>query len=172
MLFRSRVPIDVNEAIDAALRLLDSLADEREVSLVLDLEKKLPRVMADALYIQQVVINLARNSIEAMDDGAGNERRVVIRSTRDGVAAVRVEVEDNGRGIPADVGTRLFEPFFTTKSGSMGIGLLVCQRIIEAHDGELSIRAAADRGTVATFTLPSAHPGRREKVLRRAGQRE
>jgi len=152
-------PIDINGAIHAALRLLDALAGEKEVSVVLNLQEGLPRVMADALHIQQVIVNLVRNGIEAMDECDGAERRVTIRTVLDGGDAVKVEIGDGGHGIPPDIGARLFEPFFTTKPGSMGIGLLVCQRIVEAHDGKLSVSAGADRGTVATFTLPCAHPG-------------
>ncbi|WP_316975828.1 sensor histidine kinase [Shumkonia mesophila] len=167
-----RTPIDINGTIDSALRLVDTLAGECDVSVVLDLEDGLPRVMADALHIQQVVINLARNSIEAMGENDGAERRVTIRTAIDGGDAVKVEVEDTGCGIPADVGPRLFEPFFTTKPGNMGIGLLVCQRIIEAHDGKLSIGSRGDRGAVAAFTLPCAPSGGREKRLRAAAHGE
>ncbi len=167
-----KAPIDINGAIDSARRLVDTLAGEHEVSVVLDLEAGLPRVMADALHIQQVVINLTRNSIEAMGDNDGTERLVTIRTAIDGHHAVKVEVEDSGRGIPADVGAHLFEPFFTTKPGSMGIGLLVCQRIIEAHEGRLSIGSRGGRGAVARFTLPCAPSGGREKRLRRVGHGE
>jgi C4-dicarboxylate-specific signal transduction histidine kinase len=167
-----RVPIDINGAIDSALRLVDTLASEYEVSVVLDLEDGLPRVMADALHIQQVVINLARNSIEAMGENDGTERQLTIRTAIDGDDTVKVEVEDTGRGIPADVGLRLFEPFFTTKPGSMGIGLLVCQRIIEAHDSRLSLGSCGDHGAVARFTLPCVIPEGREKRLRQVGHGE
>ncbi|MBE0529298.1 MAG: PAS-domain containing protein [Rhodospirillales bacterium] len=167
-----RVPIDINGAIDSALHLVDTLASEHEVSVVLDLEDGLPRVMADALHIQQVVLNLARNSIEAMGENDGTERQLTIRTAIDGNNTVKVEVEDTGRGIPADVGLRLFEPFFTTKPGSMGIGLLVCQRIIEAHDGRLSLGPHGGRGAVARFTLPCVLPGSCEKRLRQVGHGE
>jgi C4-dicarboxylate-specific signal transduction histidine kinase len=151
-----RVPIDINGTIDSALRLLGTLASEREVAIVLDLENGLPRVMADALHIQQVVINLARNGIEAIGENNGAERQVTIRTAIGGDAAVRVEIEDTGHGISSDIGARLFEPFFTTKPDGMGIGLLVCRRIIEAHDGNLTVRSNGESGTVAAFMLPCA----------------
>jgi signal transduction histidine kinase len=121
--------------------------------------------MADALHIQQVIINLARNSIEAMGE-KGAERRVVIRTAVDGDRSVRVEIEDTGRGIPTDIGPRLFEPFFTTKPGSMGIGLLVCQRIIEAHGGHLSI----GRAPSAVPSPPSRFPARRPAAKKDSGE--
>jgi len=163
-----RAPIDINAAVDSALRLLGNLASEREVTVALDLQKMLPRVMADALHIQQVVVNLVRNGIEAMDEDNGAERRLTVRTAVDGDDAVTVEVEDTGHGIPPEVGARLFEPFFTTRPGGMGIGLVVCRRIVEAHQGELSVRSNGRHGAVAAFTLPCAektsmHPGSREK---------
>lgn len=150
-----RAPIDINAAVDSALRLLGNLASEREVTIALDLQETLPRVMADALHIQQVVVNLARNGIEAMDEDGEAERRLTIRTAIDGGEVVKIEIEDTGHGISPDIGARLFEPFFTTKRGSMGIGLVVCRRIVEAHEGELSLRSGK-RGAVAAFTLPCA----------------
>jgi len=149
-----RAPIDVNAAIDSALHLLGNLAGEREVAIVLDLDTTLPLVMADALHIQQVVLNLTRNGIEAIGNKRDGQRQVTIRTGAAGSGAVKVEIEDTGHGIPPDVGARLFEPFFTTKEGGMGIGLLVCQRIVEAHDGELSIHSNGVHGAIAAFTLP------------------
>lgn len=151
-----RAPINVNEAIDSALHLLGNLASEREVAIVLELDETLPPVMADALHVQQVVLNLTRNGIEAIGQQAETPRQVTIRTAAAGPDSVKVEIEDTGHGISSDVGARLFEPFFTTKDGGMGIGLLVCQRIVEAHEGELSIRSNGERGAVAAFTLPCA----------------
>lgn len=151
-----RAPIDVNAAIGSALHLLGNLASEREVTITLDLDNTLPPVMADALHIQQVVLNLTRNGIEAIGGKQGGRRQVMIRTAAAGPGVVKVEIEDTGHGIPPDVGARLFEPFFTTKEGGMGIGLLVCQRIVEAHDGELSIHSNDAHGATAAFTLPCA----------------
>jgi signal transduction histidine kinase len=153
-----RAPIDVNQAIEAAVGLLSSLAEEHRVTMHLDLDPGVPPVLADAVQIQQVVLNLVRNGIEAIPADGRRAREVTIRTCPNGFDAIRIEVSDSGSGVPAEVRERLFEPFFTTKSAGMGVGLLVCRRIVEAHGSVLELQPGKRTGTIASFSLPMAEP--------------
>ena len=113
-------------------------------------------VEVDALQIQQVVLNLLKNGLDAMQDLPAAERRLLITLQReaDG-AALRVSIRDFGRGLTAEARQRLFEPFFTTKPDGLGLGLSICATIIEAHGGRLSAQAPAEGpGLVFSFALP------------------
>ena len=149
----AKTDTDVGEVIRDSTGLLYGEALKYDVELIMDLADDLPMVPADGVQIQQVIINLARNSMEAMDDDRSAPRRVVIRTAVSG-AGVGVEIEDTGKGISEDVRERLFEPFFTTKDAGMGIGLLICQTIIEEHGGMLDVAPVISGGTVVSFTLP------------------
>ena len=151
-----RAAIDVNRAIEEAVGLLASVAEEHRVAICLDLDPCVPPVLADSVQIQQVVLNLTRNGIEAIPFGQSGPRRVTVCTRRSGGRQVRIEVFDTGSGVPSEVRDRLFEPFFTTKQAGMGVGLLVCRRIVEAHGGALLLRPNGHRGTRAWFCLPSA----------------
>ncbi len=148
-------PMDLNAAIRDAVDLLNSEAPRHELTIDLHLDESLPAVEADAVQIQQVVLNLARNGIDAMDETQAETRRLTIRTGRhrDGV---EVRVEDTGSGLTEEIRARLFEPFFTTKRTGMGMGLLICRSIIEAHGGRVSVSARGPRGAVSRFTLPTA----------------
>ena len=89
----------------------------------------------------------------------GEARRLTVTSRCTGTAFIEVSIVDSGRGIPPEDRARLFEPFFTTKVEGMGIGLLICQTVIEEHGGTLEVRSEFDRGTVVTFTVPLAVAG-------------
>ena len=147
-------PIDLNAAIRDAVDLLNSEAPRHELKIDLHLDESLPAVEADAVQIQQVVLNLARNGIDAMDETRDGPRRLTIRTGRhrDGV---EVRVEDTGPGLSDESRARLFEPFFTTKQTGLGMGLLICRSIIEAHGGRVSVSSKGPRGAVSRFTLPT-----------------
>jgi two-component system sensor kinase FixL len=114
----------------------------------------LPRVFVDKTQIQQVLVNLVRNAVEAMETSA--RREITIETVRSENHFVRVHVADRGPGIAAEVAARLFQPFVTTKAQGMGIGLSLCRAIIEAHGGRLWAEANPGGGTIFRFTLPTA----------------
>lgn len=146
-------PLDVNSLIHETLRLVDADARRRHVTLSADLEPDLPQVKADRVCIQQVLLSLVLNAMEAMESGAAT-RHAVLRTRLD-MSAIDVSVSDTGHGVPAAHLPKLFEPFFTTKHDGLGLGLAIARSIVEAHSG----RIWADGGdTGATFhvVLPTA----------------
>ncbi|MBL6927623.1 MAG: transporter substrate-binding domain-containing protein [Rhodospirillales bacterium] len=152
-------PININASIIDAAALMRPDAEKNDVAFKLDLPEGLPKVAADTVEIQQVVINLARNGIEAIAVAESELRELAIRTEVLDATDVKVTVTDTGSGIPDHVSKRLFEPFFTTKEGGMGIGLLICQRIVQGHGGNLTIAPNGTNGTSISFTLPIAQAG-------------
>src|SRR5258705_13984839 len=115
----------------------------------MELAPTLPTILADRIQLQQVIINLVMNGIEAMQSVTDRPRELVIRSRQDEIQQVLVSVTDCGVGISVEDADRLFNAFFTTKSGGMGMGLSICRSIMEAHGGHLWVTANAPHG--ATF---------------------
>src|SRR5258708_38320736 len=111
-------------------------------------------IVGDRVQLQQVVINLVMNGIEAMQSTTDRPRELVIRSGQDDAHGVLASVTDSGVGISAEDADRLFNPFFTTKSSGMGIGLSICRSIMEAHGGRLWATANIPHGATFQFTLP------------------
>jgi C4-dicarboxylate-specific signal transduction histidine kinase len=147
---------DVCAAIREAVALIVAQAREAGVEVQLDLPDCLPLVRGDMIQTEQVILNLARNSLEAMGDGQDGVRRLTFRaSVREG-KTVEVAVEDTGPGLTPDAAQRAFEPFFSTKKKGMGIGLSISRSIVEAHHGRLWFTAEGERGTTFRFTLKSA----------------
>jgi len=109
----------------------------------------------DKLQIQQVVVNLVRNAIEAMEGSKRRELTISVARTEDG--AVGISVIDTGPGIAPDIADRLFQPFVTTKAQGMGVGLSICRSIVEAHGGRLWAEANPEGGSIFRFTLPANH---------------
>ena len=119
----------------------------------------LPEVTADRIQVQQVIVNLIRNGIDAMLEAgldASDEALLVIETDRDASGAVLISVCDTGPGISADVAADFFTPFVTTKKGGMGIGLSVSRSIVEAHGGRIWVERPESGGTRFLFTLPVA----------------
>ncbi len=150
---------DVNRLVQAVVELAAADVRVRRVKVELDLGAELPAVRADAVQVQQVILNLLRNAWEAMGEGSEGERRITVRTrvVKDG--EVEVAVSDTGRGLTAAERKRLFEPFYTTKESGMGLGLPISRSIVEAHGGRLWADAEpADRETMTgatfRFTLP------------------
>lgn len=143
----------LNEVVEEAIALAFAGFSHTNAKVRTDLAPALPLVMIDKIQVQQVLINLIRNSIEAMKD---SPTRNIILSTAATDSGVRCSVADTGPGLPAEVTSRLFQPFVTTKEMGMGIGLSICQSIIEAHDGR--IWAVTNEWGGATFhiELPAA----------------
>jgi PAS domain S-box-containing protein len=150
-----RDAVDVNDAIDDAISLLQRELLAHRIALQRDLAEGLPSVLADRVQLQQVIINLIMNAIEAMHAVADRPRRLTIRSCQD-AGHVVVAVRDSGAGFTAEGQDRLFDAFFSTKPGGLGLGLSVCRSIIEAHGGRLSASANADHGATFQFALPLA----------------
>lgn len=148
--------IDLNQAIRGAAGLVGNDALHNNTVLRLNLSPAFPPVQGDTIQIQQVIVNLARNAIEAMREADSIQRDLTIRTgvTPDGDAEIRVL--DTGPGIPDEVLTSLFEPFFTTKKSGMGMGLSICRSIIESHGGKMTASNRARGGAEFKVTLPAS----------------
>ncbi|NUT14311.1 MAG: GHKL domain-containing protein, partial [Cupriavidus sp.] len=127
--------------------------DAREVRVVARLAAGAAVVEADRVQLQQVVLNLITNALDAMAQTPPAQRELIVTSYREQDNVV-VSVQDHGAGIPADVLGQVFEPFFTTKEDGMGMGLAICRSIIEAHGGTLEVRNRRSGGSEFMFRLP------------------
>jgi len=151
-----RAPLSLNGVIEEACVFLRHELQARKVELTLNLARDLPPVIADRTQLQQVVVNLAVNAAQAMQNNDDRPRALTITSTHaDG--ALRVIVEDTGPGIAPDHARRLFESFFTTKDNGMGMGLPISRSIVEAHGGAISAHNRDAGGAAFVVTLPAAH---------------
>jgi PAS domain S-box-containing protein len=149
-----KVPLDVNDVVREAIALVQRELISHQVSLRTEFAPALPMILGDRVQLQQVIINLVMNGIEAMQSTTDRPRELVIRSGQDDAHGVLVSVMDCGVGISAEDADRLFNAFFTTKSSGMGMGLSICRSIIEAHDGRLWAMANLPHGATFQFTLP------------------
>jgi C4-dicarboxylate-specific signal transduction histidine kinase len=149
------ITLDFTGLLMETVSLIQPDVRTRRVNLVLQLPTKLPAVRGDRVHLQQVLLNLILNGMDAMADGAKNGRLLTVRADAAKDGNVEVAVSDNGAGIPADKVEHLFEPFFTTKANGMGMGLAISQTIIEAHGGKIWGGNNAGRGAVFKFTLPA-----------------
>jgi PAS domain S-box-containing protein len=149
-----RVPLDVNDIIRRVIALVQHELFTHGVSLRTELAPAPPMILGDRVQLQQVMINLVMNGIEAMETVTDRPRELAIRSCRDDALRMLVSVADCGVGISGDDTDRLFKAFFTTKSGGMGMGLSICRSIIEAHGGCLSASPNEGPGATFQFVLP------------------
>jgi signal transduction histidine kinase len=147
-----KVQLDLGEVIGEALRLLDGYPARKHVSLDVALDSHLPPVFADRVQLQQLVLNLMVNALEALEPVSGRAKQLSVRSTRgEGHHAV-IQISDNGIGLDDSVAA--FEPFVTTKPEGMGLGLAICRSIVAAHEGRLSAERNQGFGMTFTVTLP------------------
>ncbi|MDP3294428.1 MAG: ATP-binding protein, partial [Nevskia sp.] len=146
-----RERLEVGVLISEVARLVEFELRARGWRLQLEVEEALPAVCGDAVQIQQVLLNLIRNGLEAMAEQASGEA-VEVRALRAGSGWVEIRVRDSGPGVPSEVEERLFEPFYTTKAQGMGLGLSICQSIMSAHGGELRYRRG-EQGAGAEFVI-------------------
>lgn len=147
----NRVSLSLSGVVAEACNLAAGEALRRRIRIDIDVEDKLPPIAVDRIQIQQVLVNLIRNGMEAMDAVAG-EKTIDMRASRVG-SEVQIEIGDRGNGI--EFPDQIFEPFFTTKENGMGMGLAICRSIVEAHGGRLWAEKNEPRGARFVFTLPT-----------------
>jgi PAS domain S-box-containing protein len=148
--------VDANFLVTEVLRLAAPEARQSGVELVQALDYELPEVCADSIQIQQVLLNLVRNAVEAIVAGGARERNVRIETARGETGFVEIRVADTGPGLAAEALEKVFEPFYTTKAEGIGIGLALSRSIADAHGGRLWATAAPGRGATFHLSLPIA----------------
>ena len=149
--------ISAHDLLEAVMPLVRLQASKLGVQVQVEVEPRLPPIVCDTTMIEQVLLNLARNAMQAMEGVEAPQRRLAIQALwSEASQRVVFSVEDQGSGIPAEVAQQLFTPFFTTKHEGMGLGLSMCRTVLEQHGGELRHQANVPRGTVFTFSLPVA----------------
>jgi PAS domain S-box-containing protein len=153
-----KVPLDINTVVREVIALVQRELSSHRVSLRTELAPALPMILGDRVQLQQVIINLVMNGIEAMQTVADGPREIVIRSGEDETHQVYLSVRDCGVGISAESANRLFNAFFTTKTHGLGMGLSICRSIVEVHGGRLSACRNEGAGATFQFVLPS-HQG-------------
>jgi PAS domain S-box-containing protein len=148
-----KTPLDLHELVREVCTLLSHDLRRHRIELALALPREPTHVLADRVQVQQVVANLVRNALQAIEAAHGPRREIAVRSRRE-ADLVTITVADTGTGFES--AERLFEPFFTTKTNGLGVGLTVCRSIVEAHDGRLWAEPNPDGGALFHFTLPCA----------------
>lgn len=148
---------DLNSIVANAVAVIMPDAARRHIPIRTALEADLPRVTADPVLLQQVLLNLLMNALEAMADTPQSERALVVRTERHNSAFVRATVLDSGGGIAAEHEGKVFDSFFTTKRGGMGLGLSIARSIVDMHGGKIWVEQREPGGAVFTFTVPSIH---------------
>lgn len=153
-----RTPLDLNNAIGDVVELVRDDIASAGVVLTTELESELPEIEGDRVQLQQVLLNLIRNGVEAMRDAADSPRRLVIRSRRSTPSDIEVAVSDTGLGLEPGAADRIFDAFYTTKTDGTGLGLAMSRNIVEAHGGRLWATTNSDGGATFRFALASAQP--------------
>ena len=149
-----KVPLDINKVVNEVIALLHRELFSHRISLRKELSPALGQVLGDRIGLQQVILNLVINGIEAMQAVTDRPRTLAIRTHQEEVHQILVAVTDCGVGLAAQNADRLFDPFFTTKSGGMGMGLSICRSIVESHGGRLSASGNVGPGATFQFSLP------------------
>lgn len=145
--------VDLNPLVREIIPLVESELSSRKVALTLELGANLPLVRGDRVHLQQVLLNLLLNALDALATVEGRSRTLVVRTDSPDSRTVEVAVEDSGVGIPAGKLKRVFDPFFTTKSQGMGMGLSIARTIVEAHGGQIGVENNPLHGVTIRFTL-------------------
>jgi putative pyrimidine permease RutG len=148
--------LDLNDVVRDVIALLREELDAQGVTVRLDLAEALPHVQSDRIQLQQVVLNLVTNAVEAMSAVRERERVLEVTTRLEPPGHVVMTISDSGTGIDPKNVERIFEPFFTTKLRGMGMGLSICRSIVESHDGRLWVSPGAAHGSIFNVRLPSA----------------
>jgi NO-binding membrane sensor protein with MHYT domain len=164
--------LEINEAILEVIALTHGELVKNGVSLQTQLAAGLPLVQGDRVQLQQVVLNLIVNAVEAMSAVSEESRKLLIGTGKDASSGVLVAVQDSGPGLNPESFDHLFDPFYTTKAGGMGMGLSICRSIVEAHGGRVWASRTAGSGVTVQFTLPVAASAQREATLVGSGHSE
>jgi signal transduction histidine kinase len=149
-----REALEINEAISEIMGLTRVAMLEHDVSVKVQLSEGLPRILGDKVQLQQVILNLIMNAIEAMSEVSEGSRELQISTRRADSDGVLITVSDSGPGMPQASPEQLFEAFYTTKASGLGMGLSICRSIVEAHDGRLWVTRNEPRGAVFYMMLP------------------
>jgi signal transduction histidine kinase len=155
----TKVLLDLSDLIGEVASFVHGEIRDHKIVLRTELNENLPKVFGDRIQLQQVVLNLVLNGIDAMSSVSDRERVLKLRSEQDGPSSVMLTVEDAGKGIDADAHDRIFEAFFTTKAHGMGMGLSICRSIITSHGGRLLVSAGHPHGAVFRVELPAHRSG-------------
>ena len=151
-----RALIEIKPVIDAAVNLVHSEAMQRDVEIKAKIDPSLPIVLADPVQIEQVLLNLLRNAMDAMEAANTEGRSIIVEAWRPGQYDVEISVADSGPGVAYEMIDTIFEPFVTTKPLGMGMGLSISRAIIEAHGGQLRLARRSRSGAIFILTLPTA----------------
>jgi C4-dicarboxylate-specific signal transduction histidine kinase len=155
---RRSEPLAINEVIAEVVAIVRNELVAKKVSLRMEMADGLPKVEADRVEIQQVMINLMMNAVEAMRNVQDRSRTLLIRTAGYASEGALVEVQDSGRGIAPENLDRIFDAFYTTRPEGMGLGLSICRTIIEAQGGRLWAESSRDKGSTFRFTLSNCKP--------------
>jgi PAS domain S-box-containing protein len=147
--------IDINLIINDVIRLINSELVLRNASITLDLNSDISVIQGDSVQIQQVLINLLINALDAMDDQPIGKRKITVSTKPENLKEIIVSISDFGGGIPSDNIQAIFSPFFTTKSTGMGLGLSICRSIVKAHGGKIWAKNNLDGGATISLILPA-----------------
>jgi hypothetical protein len=150
-----RWPVSLGDLVDEARAFADIEAQRTGTQIVIDIPENLPNIVVDRIMIEQVLLNLIKNGIEAMSDVPFERRRLTIQARLADERMLEVAVIDRGHGLDEVDAEKIFAPFYTTKPEGMGIGLAICRSIIEFHQGRLWVEAGRDGGSIFRFTVPT-----------------
>jgi C4-dicarboxylate-specific signal transduction histidine kinase len=146
-------PLNINALINDTVGLIMTHITVRNKVIKFELDSKLPLIQGDRIQLQQVLLNLISNSLEAMEERS-DSRELLIRTSRKDTDTIMVQVKDSGCGIPAENMKKLFAHFFTSKPDGLGMGLSISRSIVESHGGRLDVENNPDRGATFYFTIP------------------
>lgn len=161
-------PITVNHLVEDAVRLIEPEARRLGVGIQLRLASPLPLVEGDSIQVEQVLLNLLMNALQAIDAAAGGKRVIEVETLMRGTAEIEIVIRDSGVGLAAGVGKKMFHPYFTTRTDGLGMGLTISRSIVESHGGRLwatSNSGPSRAGATFRFTLPTSRPAANERTV-------
>ena len=153
--------VEINRLVREVLRMVENDLHVHGVSVSTEFQEDVPQIMADPTQLQQVILNLVKNAIDAMAIGPTTIKAIRLITTYDGNSVVSLYVQDSGPGITPENETQHIDPFFTTKPSGMGLGLSISRRIIEDHGGDLRLAETSSNGCIFEITLPSVATSRK-----------